>query len=195
MRCRVLVILLMATAVGTGASAQGLAPVFPRPLLMGGYAANAPQVLLGAAVVGLPPGLGGWGLYGDVKTSLGSPANDSDFMAGVDRAEAQAQWNDVVQKDHSHWRALDVAVVRAFRDDLILYLGGGGVHEDSYVQLFDATQERGTLGFYWVHDEAASGWRANLLGGMFFRIARHLAVQFGAETTPPGFTVGMLLVY
>lgn len=189
---------LLATAVVSSHAAAQAAPELrlPQPEWMVGYVTNLPHQLLGGAVVAIPSGLGGWGLYLDGKTVTNSPADESSFIADVTRQEAEAQFGDLFQNDRQVWRSINIAVVRAFRPDVIFYAGGGGSREEAFIRFLDEQRERGDeFGNYWVRDPEAEGWRPNVMGGMFFRLARHIAISFGAEAAPAGFTVGALAVF
>lgn len=189
---------LLVTAVGSSPVTGQAIPEYalPQPEWMVGYVTNLPHQPVGGAVAAIPPGLGGWGLYLDAKSGAASPADDSSFMDEVTRQEAEAQFGDLFQNDRSVWTSLNVAVVRAFRPDVVVYVGGGASREESFVRFLDQQRERGdTFGNYWVRDPEAEGWRANMIAGMFFRIARHIAISFGAEAAPAGFTVGGLAIF
>lgn len=192
-RSAILVLITFATSYGH-AVAQG-ATVYERPSWFIGYVANAPHLLLGATVAALPPALGGWGLYLDAKTGIDSPANNEFFRADISYNQASNEFGDTFSSDESHWRSFNVAVIRAFGDDLILYLGGGAAEERVYAEFFDESAERGNLGYYFVEDENLHAWQANAMGGMYFRIMKHIAVQAGVESTPMGLTVGLIGVF
>lgn len=192
--CLLTVILALAAVAGrsTESAAQGLDPVFPAPQLLIGYVANAPQQLVGAGAAWLPPFLGGWGLYADYKMDLDTREEESNFIAGITGEEALAGPDDPRVNDHSY-ESINVAIVRAFRDDLIFYLGGGVTRETVYTEFFDPSGDRGEFGHYWVTYEDLGGLRPTALGGMFFRLGSRLAAQFGFEGLPKGITVGMHL--
>lgn len=188
----VAVILTLGAPGGLAGQADG--PVFPRPVFMVGYVVNAPEQLVGGGAAFLPPGFGGWGIYADVKGVTDSPANESSYAASVTREEAES-FGDAIQSERSAWRSFNVAVLRAFRDDVIVYVGGGASKETPFIEYYDATQERGRFGYYWVRDAEMEAWRANAMGGIYFRLMRNLAFQFGAELAPRGVTAGALLVF
>lgn len=187
----VVVLLLGAGSERAGAQVTAGPPGFGEvPYLTVGYAADAPSQLLGFGVTILPVALDGWGVYGDVKWSLDSPADRSSFDPSLSSQEAQGSLGDDLQRVESEWTTLNLAVARAMTPDLALYLGAGYAWETVYHEYLDETRERGTLGFYWVEDQVASGNRVNVLGGMLLRFGRHLVFQVGGEASPGGFTVG-----
>lgn len=194
-RSAAITLLILAASHGNAVAQAGPGPVFERPDWFIGYVANAPHLLLGGAVAALPDALGGWGLYLDAKMGLDSPANDDFFMPDITFNEAKNVRQHTFSRDESYWRSYNVAVVRAFRDDLIFYLGGGAAEERVFAEFFDPSRELGNFGYYFIEDEGMHRWQANAMGGMYFRIMRHLAVQFGAESTPVGLTVGVIGVF
>lgn len=189
---------LVMTVVASDPTAAQVTPEFtlPQPEWLVGYVTNLPDQLLGGAVAAIPRGLGGWGLYVDAKTGTGSPADESSFISDVTRQEAESQFGDLFQNDRSVWRSVNVAVVRAFRPDVVVYAGGGVSRQEAFVRFLDEQRERGDeFGTYWVRDTEAEGWRPNVMGGMLFRLARHIGISFGAEAAPAGFTVGALAIF
>lgn len=193
---RSFVILFMLAALPATAVAQaGPASIYERPSWFIGYVANAPHLLLGGTVAAIPPALGGWGLYLDAKTGIDSPAGDEFYRDDLSHDQARQELGDTFSSDQSHWRSFNAAVVRAFSDNVIIYLGGGVAEEQVYSEFYDPSGERGNLGYYWVKDEDLQAWRGNAMGGMYFRIMRHLAFQAGVESTPVGLTVGLIAVF
>lgn len=184
--------LLLAASGHANVAGQGLEPVYERPQWMIGYVANAPHMLLGGGVVAMPTAMGGWGIYLDAKTGLDNIENDEFFESDITPGEAENQFGDVFADSESYWRGFNVALVRALRDDLILYAGGGRAEERAFLEFFDPTQERGNLGYYWVEDEQSGGRHLNVMAGMYFRLFQHIAAQFGFESAPFGLTVGVL---
>lgn len=188
-------LLILAASHSPAFAQSGPEPVYDQPHWFVGYVANAPQLLLGGTVAALPPGLGGWGVYADAKLGVESPADDRFFTREISFVEARDVRLDIFSRFESHWRSFNLALVRAFRADLILYLGGGAAEERVFAEFFDESAELGNLGYYLVEDERARAWYPNAMGGMYFRLMKHLAVQFGAETTPVGLTVGVVGVF
>jgi len=164
------------------------------PTLGFGYVVNAPRELVGFSVLGLTPALfGGAGLYADVKFTHHTPANDPYYLSDVTVEQAEVIWEDVTYDQQSVWVSVNLAMVYTVSRELGLYAGGGYSKQQRYNEYFDRTQTRGNTGFYWVHDEADSGNRVNILGGMLLRAATHLVIQVGLESEPLGGTVGMML--
>lgn len=188
-------LLLLAACHSNAWAQQGLEPVYEQPHWFVGYVANAPQMLLGGTVAALPAALGGWGLYADAKFGTESPAGDDYFVSDVSYEQALNVRLDTFSQFESYWRSFNLAVVRAFREDLIVYLGGGMAEERVFAEFFDETRELGNLGYYLVEDGASRAWYPNAMGGMYFRIMEHVALQFGAESTPVGLTVGVIAVF
>lgn len=164
---------------------------FSPPRLMVGFVINGPEQFLGGGGAWLPRFLGGWGIYLDYKADTDSPAESEDFVA-ISAEEALEAGDDRRITDHSY-RSLNAALVRAYDSDVVFYLGGGVSEESTYSRFFDSTLTRGSFGHYWAEHAQAGGVRANVLGGMFFRLGQRFAVQFGAEAVPPGVTVGFHL--
>lgn len=157
-----------------------------------GYTVNAPQQLLGVGTAVLRPEFGGWGIYGDVKVTIDSPARSS-FRADLTPEDAHDfQDNQVGQR--SAWTSGNVALVKVLGPEFAVYLGGGLGERTMYLRFTDDTRERDESGIYWVEDEDQSGRYVNGMAGMFFRLSSRFVFQMGAETAPGGFTAGMHVV-
>lgn len=180
----------------SGASAQsptGLEPPELPPLhLLVGYVVNGPEQLLGGGAAWLPGFLGGWGVYVDYKTDHDSPADHPDFEPDRSAEEAQAAGEERSVTTASY-RSMNAGLVRALDPQLAVYLGAGKTDASVYSEFFDPTGELGQFGFYWAEYEERGGARVNVMGGLFFRIRKHLGVQLGAEASPAGATVGLHL--
>jgi hypothetical protein len=182
-------LLLAASALDAQAAANNGAFGF-------GYAANAPQELVGGAVWGLVPGLGGWGLYVDAKMDPDDPSSDPYFDPDVTAAEVGTLYpQDEELTQEERWYSFNVALMKSVTTELILYAGGGYATRDVYRQYLDPQQNRGRLGFYWVADPAVSGGEVNVLAGALLRISERFRLQFGGETAPKGFTVGVSIMF
>lgn len=192
-RSFVTLLVLMAAASSGNAVAQA-GSLYERPTWFVGYVANAPHLLLGGTVAALPPRLGGWGLYLDAKTGIDSPANEEFFRADISFQEGRGEGH-TVTREESHWRSYNAALVRAFGDEIILYLGGGAAEGRVFAELLDESGETGNFGYYFVEDETLHAWYGNVMGGMYFRLMKHVAVQAGLESTPTGLTVGVIAVF
>jgi hypothetical protein len=153
-----------------------------------GYVANAPHQLVGAGTLLVSPSLRGWGVYADAKLSSGSPGGDP-TLASLAPVEAEAL-GDQFFRNRSAWISVNLAAVRPVSRELALYIGGGISRESAYAQYRDPSGERGHLGHYWVEDVERSRVHPNVIGGAFFRIGDRLAIQFGAEAAPAGFSAG-----
>ena len=160
-----------------------------------GYVTNAPNIFAGASVYGLTGILGGLGLYVDTKISTSSPADEVDFVTEWTAAEIENDYEDqIFREDGFEWWSVNAAILRPISPELMLYVGAGYTDEKVYRRYNDPSDELGedvgTFGYYWVEDPDASGGKVNFLGGAFFRMTRHVALQFGLESEPGGFTVG-----
>lgn len=192
---RLMMVVLVVAAVRPGAVAtQELGPQFDRPSWMIGFVANAPQMPVGASVALLPPVFGGWGAYFDAKSGVDSPGSQDNFRDDLTPGDAEALNDPSVGDTHSY-RSFNAGLVRVFRDDIVVYLGAGAARERVFVEYYDSNHDRGHFGYYYVEDEPLGGWRVNVLGGTWFRAGRHIAFQFGAESMPVGFTVGVSAVF
>ncbi|HEU5211067.1 MAG TPA: hypothetical protein VFU06_16845 [Longimicrobiales bacterium] len=160
-----------------------------------GYAANAPELLAGAAAWFVVPALGGIGLYADAKFDVDSPARGDTYEADLTAAEVDSELGDEYRDSEGSWRSFNIAVVRPVTPSLMLYAGGGYARETMYRQYVDATGSRGLGGVYWVRSPDENGSSVNFLAGMFLRLGRHLNAQFGLDSAPRGFGVGMSLVF
>ena len=165
------------------------------PYLGLGYVASIPDIFVGVTVLGLTPGLlGGAGLYADVKFTPDSPASDAYFRDDISVEQAEIEFGDGLFQEQSVWFSIDLAVVYAITRSFAVYAGGGYLKEERYREYFDDSETRGNFGFYWVLDEAASGSRINVLGGLLFRASRHVVFQVGGESRP-GVMVGVMLTF
>lgn len=158
------------------------------PLIGIGYVANAPNMLLGGAAIAAWDVLGGLGLYVDAKFSHDPPSR-SGF---VDGTLADVGEGDRFFRAESGWRSFNVALLRPVTDELVLYLGGGVTREEAFEQFYDDSEERGEFGYYWLEDEEASGNRANVVGGAFFRFADWLLFQVGFDAEPVAMNIGAM---
>lgn len=185
MRVLATIPLLVAAPVG--------AQVSDSPMFGVGYVASAPHLLAGGAAWAVFPAWYGLGLYFDAKLSLDSPAkNDAEFLPGRTAEEMETEFPlHLYRVADDAYRAFNGALMKAVTPELILYAGAGWVERTRYHQYYDDEEEFGRLGFYWVENPPASGTGINVLGGAFLRVGPNLRVQFGAETRPKGFTVGV----
>jgi hypothetical protein len=158
-----------------------------------GYVANIPNMFLGGSVT-VTPLVAGFGLYADVKFDVESPADDEDeFIDSLTARDVDENLNDQVFGQDGSWTSVNVALVRAISPELAVYAGGGVGWRKEYVQYFDPDQELGVAGLYWVEDTEISGTYLNAMGGVMLRLTSAVTAQFGAESSPPGFTVGLSL--
>lgn len=164
-------------------------------LLGVGYVSNAPDMLVGATLWTVIPGLHGWGLYVDAKMDPEDPVGGGFLYGGLTADQAEQQWpNDLKFISNSRWRGFNVAITKALTDEMVVYVGSGYAEETVYKQYKDSQENRGILGWYWVEDPDASRTGVNILVGGFLRIAKSVRIQFGGETRPAGFTVGLSYV-
>lgn len=188
---------LVVAAFGAGAlPASGQAAPAPGitegPMLGFGYVANAPQIPVGVAAWGLVPGLKGYGLYADFKTTVGTAADYDNFVPGLTPEEVVSQYDGHVpfDREDEYW-AVNLAVVRSLTEELLVYVGGGYGERTRYQEYWDESRQLAEFGYYWVEDPVRSGDYFNLLAGVFFRISSRFRIQFGGEMEPAGFTIGM----
>jgi hypothetical protein len=158
-----------------------------------GYVANVPNMFLGGSISIFPGALPGWGLYADVKLDVESPADDEGFIDSLTVEDVENDLGDAVFGQDGSWNSVNVAVVRAISPELAVYVGGGAGMRKEYRQYFDNETELGISGLYWVEDAEVSGTYLNGMAGVMLRLTSVVTAQFGAETSPPGFTVGLQL--
>lgn len=190
-----LIIAMVALPLATASPA--LAQVDDSPGMLGvGYVANAPQMLLGGTVWAVIPGLNGWGIYLDAKMDPEDPIGDGVLFSNMTRADVDEQWpSDLEFVSDERWRGFSVAAMKQLSDEMVLYAGGGYSEETVYQQYFDSQENRGVLGWYWVEDPDESRSGLNLVVGGMLRIAESVRIQFGGETVPMGFTIGLSYVF
>ena len=161
-----------------------------------GYVSNAPDLLVGGTVWGVIPGLDGWGLYLDAKVDPEDPIGDGFLYENLTPEDVERDWpNDLQFISSSRWWAANAAVMKELTDELVIYLGGGYATEIVYRQYRDTNENRGILGWYWVEDPDAARSGVNVLAGGLLRITESVRIQFGGETRPAGFTVGLSYVF
>lgn len=164
------------------------------PLAYGfGFVANGPRQFAGVSVHFLVPGLYGLGIYADAKFDPTSDTRDGVLLAGVTHTQATAEFGDQWFRDEQRWTTINVALLYAVTEELRVYLGGGPTFRDGFTEYHDEMMERGDRGFYWIEDPDHTETLVNVMGGAFFRIAPGLFVQFGLESQPRGYTVGLTL--
>lgn len=164
------------------------------PVFGFGYVANAPELFAGGAAYLVLPVLGGLGLYVDAKFDTSARSGEDSFEPGLTARQVDDEIGDEYQDDDASWRTFDAALVRPITPSLMLYAGAGYAEESAYRQYRDETQTRGIGGLYWVESPDEDRTTVNLLAGMFLRMTHRLNAQFGVESAPRGFTVGMSVV-
>ncbi|HUG40649.1 MAG TPA: hypothetical protein VMM12_09195 [Longimicrobiales bacterium] len=184
--------MLMLSALAVPGVAQGtVRPVgFDElPRIGVGYVTNAPNMFLGGSAYFVADYRGGLGLYVDFKRSTSTPRTESDFIDSLTVSEVDDLGHERDFDDFAWW-SVNGALVRPISPELMLYLGAGYTHEEVYYRYRSDDPDLGSFGRYWIADEEGSGGRLNVLGGAFLRVSRRIALQFGIELQPNGFTVG-----
>jgi hypothetical protein len=154
-----------------------------------GYMANAPRALIGGTVYVVTPVLGGMGVFGGFRLTHHRYGSDELFRDDITVPEAEARGHFFIQQVE-HWRVVNFGLLRAVTNELIVYAGAGFAQETAYDEFHDETEQEGFFGSYRLENPEFSGNRVNVTGGGIFRIGRLLALHFGAEVAPVGFTVG-----
>ncbi|MFO7893402.1 MAG: hypothetical protein R6U63_06710 [Longimicrobiales bacterium] len=190
---RLLVAGLMAIVVSFAVATSARAQSSTDPMIGVGYVAQGPHMFLGGTVWGLIPGLGGWGLYVDAKLGLDDRGEETGFEPGIEVSETDP--THLPLTTDTYWQSANVAVVRVLTDELTVYVGGGWSDKKAYKEFLDPSETLGQLGHYWVVDEGKSGADMNFMAGAFLRITPSVRAQFGGETRPTGFTVGVSIVF
>lgn len=164
------------------------------PVFGVGYVANAPDLFAGGAAYMILPVLGGLGLYVDAKFDTSSRSGEDSFEPGLTANQVDNEIGDDFQDDDTSWRSFNAAIIRPVTPSLMLYAGAGYAEESAYRQYRDETQTRGIGGLYWVESPDEDRTTVNVLAGMFLRMTRRLNAQFGVESAPRGFSVGLSVV-
>lgn len=168
----------------------------PLPIRVGaGYVANAPHLLLGGAVWGSVPVLGRLGLYVDAKFDAAPITEEVDFVDGLTAQEVDDELGDIFVRGEDNWRSVNAALMRPLTRQLTVYAGAGMTEQTHYRHYYDGDRELGRLGYYWVEDPEGSGQQLNLMAGALFGLNDYLVFQFGGETMPWGFTVGLSVAF
>ena len=155
-----------------------------------GYVVNAPNQYLGVTAHVLTGALGGLGLYVDGKFTVPSARDKENFESQWTAQHVDDNFGDIPFGTEEQHRSFNAALMRPLTPELIVYAGAGLTERSVYVEYFDEARERGKSGFYWVEDTDNNKTGVNVLGGAFFRIARNVSLQFGAESEPQGLTIG-----
>lgn len=156
-----------------------------------GYVANVPNQFAGVTGHWISSRFGGLGVYLDAKFDLDSPEQKDWYVDSLTVADADERLGDRVFSRDGSWTSVNVALMRPLTPQFTLYGGLGYSEGKEYVEYHDPQLRIHETGFYWVRDEATSGTKLNLLGGAMMQLTRTVAVHFGAESQPAGFTVGM----
>lgn len=186
----------MAVTCGIMLAGQSVAAQGPAQPHVGiGYVANAPDVMVGGAAYVVLPAFGGIGLYVDAKFPGGSPAGSRDFEEGLTPSQVENQVPDAeFRRRESSWQSFSVALIRPLNPSLMVY-GGLGRFKRTEYWLYEAspTVDLGRAGVFWVEspDDAESG--VSVMVGALMRLSSLISTQFGFESRPRGFTVGMSL--
>lgn len=161
------------------------------PVAMFGYVVNGPNQFLGVGAAVLPPFLGRWGLYVDYKTIVELPFDERKL--GDRTAEEADARGDVRRALRDVYTSYNAAVTFEVGPQLMVYAGGGVTDQRIYGEFVEVSETSDTAFEYWAKYENSGGLLGNLMGGLFFRLNPLLSVQFGAESTPAGMTVGLHL--
>lgn len=172
------------TALGPG---QGFGD---RPRIGVGYVANAPNMFVGASAYYLTDVLGGLGFYVDGKLNRETPEDEDHYIDSLTVADLGVIPLQVEDTDGHAWWTVNAALTRPVTPELMFYVGGGYTRQESFMRFRDPEGLVHPEGFYWVRDEGESGDLLNFMGGVFFRMTEHVALQFGLESAPRGLTVG-----
>lgn len=156
-----------------------------------GYTANIPNQFVGVSAHVITDILGGAGLYVDAKFATESPEDKDGYLPDLTAEDVEAAGGDQQLRAQGAWQSVNAALMYALTSQLAVYGGAGLVNGTEYREYYDPDRELGRAGVYWVRDEEASGSDVNLLGGVFFQVAESLAIQFGGESKPGGFTLGI----
>lgn len=157
-----------------------------------GYVANAPNMFAGAMAFAVFDIAGGLGLYVDGKYRTENPSTRDDYMDSLSVADIELFPGQRELQDGFFAWSVNAALVKTVSPEMMIYAGAGYAVDEQYVRYYDGGDffDLGVDDRYWVKDEANSGPRVNLLGGVIFRMTRHVALHFGLELVPPGVTVG-----
>jgi hypothetical protein len=185
-------LLALAAVVPGGAQAQRDWQL-PDTRIGVGYVANIPNMFVGASAHIIPGGFGGWGLYADIKFDIESPADEEGFIDSLTVAQVEGELGDQRFDQEGSWSSLNLALVRTVSPELAVYAGGGVGWRKEYRQYFDNEQDLGVGGLYWVEDTEVSGTYLNGMAGVMLRLTSAVTAHLGAETAPPGFTLGLSL--
>ncbi len=180
------------------AGVAGLSPVHAQvpqqPLRSGvGWAMVMPEAFLGVGAFHVF-GASGWGVYADGKRTYGSRKNDDSYFSGETVASVEAQFplerrEEVDTSDE--WIFVTAGLVRTLSPTLAIVLGGGVARQSVIQEYLDRTEARITSsGFYFVENEAASGWKGNGAVHAIIRVGPNMALSTGLETAAQSISLG-----
>lgn len=154
-----------------------------------GYVMNAPDQLVGLTAFTVGSKWSGWGAFADAKFTSDRPTGDDDFREDMTAAEAEAMGDERFAEPDEVWETVNVGLVRAVSHDVAIYAGAGYSNQTVYQEYVES--ETGPDRFYTVEDDRVGGNTVNVMGGLYFRVGRVITFQFGGETAPGGFTLGV----
>jgi hypothetical protein len=153
-----------------------------------GYSVNLPHQEVGFAYGRIRKQR--WGLYVDVKVSVGVPGSASnDYLEDITVPIAEA-WGHTLRATKTGYFSLNVGTTRRVGSRLTVYGGVGLCAVQDYSQYYDASLLLGVDGTYWI-DGAEEDVRSNFMLGALIPVTSSALLQVGAESLPRGVTVGL----
>lgn len=159
-----------------------------------GVVGNVPETLVGLQGYVILPHMGGIGLYLDAKFDYENASGERAFEGALtaEWIENNVEGNKFVQGETS-WRSFNAALVRPLTPYLIVYAGGGIAQGSEFGLYEDPSRNLGITGLLWVEDPRLDQTKVNFIAGTFLRLSPRVSTQFGFETQPKGFSVGVSL--
>ena len=163
-----------------------------------GWAVVLPDAFLGVGGFHLL-GRSNWGAYADGKRTHSSRTSDKQYLKHLTVASVEAQLQSHRRREVARWEEwlfLNLALVRAITPQLALILGGGAAKKLTIQEYLDPTEERLTdSGFYYVRDDADSGWRPNAVVMALIQSTEQVGITAGFESSPKSLSLGAFLVF
>jgi hypothetical protein len=190
----------LAVALAVAAPSPGAAQLLPPEDLEFsmrgglGWAGTVPDALLGAAFFYMLPGRR-IGLYADAKIPHDSAKRSPLFQDDLTIAEVLEEFpieRRLPAGRQDEWQIFHLGLVRPISEVAALVVGGGIAHR-AVIQEYgdDGDPPLTPSGYYFVEDEAVSGWEGTLTVAAIFAGGESIAFSAGFELAPRSFSLGV----
>lgn len=156
-----------------------------------GYAGSMPDILLGASVFHLFSD-GGFGVIADFKmgheTIKGDPSYKEDWTTERVLEERPldlpVQPQDRRSTRNDEWMVVNLGTVKPLTREFAIAAGAGAAYRTAIDEFTTDDAEFSRTEWYWVQNEAETGWELNLHGSLLFKAGRNVVLRFGYDRGP-----------